>query len=343
MNMKTAAISGILAVLITGIFSCGQINGPNDLIINNVNNLVAFIAVFHDEDPVSSGVESHLVLSDFNNPANYKLVLNRNIVSGNPEFSRDKTKIVGGGSSLSIYDIRKDTVEQLYYRTDEDNFVQLEGYCIVWNYDDSGFYFTPSLPRWHTSQSIFFYTFSDQTVEQVYSGPITSIVPLALLDKNTLLVYSDDQSNVDFPVGFFKMDIISRELTPINNNYLRNWIVRDWKNISFRGGIDWNEELKLLVFSEKHPNLESHIISVTDLDGTYYKNYTSGEEFIAYSPVWGPDGKTIIFSTHPYSTGDREEIWMIDADTGRLIARIEEAFIKNTRDWDAMALITPDF
>ncbi|MFC1492529.1 hypothetical protein ACFL6O_01115 [candidate division KSB1 bacterium] len=338
--MKTVAVSVILAVLIAGCFSCGQINGPNDEIINDVNNLIAFVAHFHEEDPTSSGVESYLVLSDFND---YKLVLNRDIASGNPKFSRDKTKIVGGGASLSVYDIQKDTVEQLYYRTDGDELFQLEGYSIVWNYDNSGFYFTLSEPHWYTSQSIFFYTFSDQTVEQIYAGPITSIVPLELLDKNTLLVYSYDQSNIDFPVGFYKMDIISRELTLINNPYLRNMIERNSKGVLFLDAFDWNEELELLVCSERHPNLDSNIISVTDLDGTYYKSYTSGDEFIAYSPVWGPDGKTIIFSTHPYSTGHREEIWMIDVDKGRLLARIEEDDIKNTRNQNAMALITPDF
>jgi len=338
--IKTAAISGILAVLIAGFFSCGKINGPNDLIINDVNNLVAFIAHFLPEDPVSSDSESHLVLTDF---IDHKLVLDSNIASGNPKFSRDKTKIVGGGIRLSIYDIRKDTVEQLYYRNDEDEFVQLEGYSIVWNYDNSGFYFTPAKPYNFTSPSIFFYTFSDQTVEQFYSGPLTSIVPVELLDMNTLLVYSYDQSYVDFPVGFYKMDISSKDLTPINNPYLSNMIERDWKNILFLDAFDWNEELELLVYSEMYPNVANHNISVTNLDGTYYKSYTSGNEFKAHSPVWGPDGKTIIFSTHPYSTGIREEIWMIKVDTGEVIACIKEDEIKNTRGRNAMALITPDY
>ncbi|MCP4724564.1 MAG: hypothetical protein GY863_05995 [bacterium] len=40
--IKTAVITGILAVFLAGCFSCSQINEPNDLIINDVNNLVVF-------------------------------------------------------------------------------------------------------------------------------------------------------------------------------------------------------------------------------------------------------------------------------------------------------------
>ncbi len=340
--LKTAAISGILLILITGCFSCSQIIGTNNNVFDGVyNDPVAFIAHFLTEDMHSSSLDSHLILSDLNNPVGYKLVLDKSIAYYNPKFSRDRTKIIGGGINLSIYDIQEDIVERLYYRTDTDEFIQLEGYSIVWNYDDSGFYFSPSEPREYLSPCIFFYKFSDRTVEQVYSGPLTSIVPLELLDKNTLLVYSYDQSNIDFPQGFYKMDISSKELSLINNSYLQNMIDRDWKNILFLDAFDWNEELKLLVCSERH--LGSNIISVTNLDGTYYKKYTTGKEFLAYSPVWGADGKTIIFATHPNSTGDKEEIWIIDVETGGMRAFMKEDDVKNPFGRKAISLKTPDF
>jgi Tol biopolymer transport system component len=104
---------------------------------------------------------------------------------------------------------------------------------------------------------------------------------------------------------------------------------------------DWNKELKLLVYLEhsREPYYTGYRISVTNLDGTYYKNYTIGD-YQDLHPVWGPDGKTIIFNRK--IIGDdidvSGKIMIIDCKTGMIREFITPDMIPN-----CLSLSYPDF
>ncbi|KPK90332.1 hypothetical protein AMJ80_08545 [bacterium SM23_31] len=88
--------------------------------------------------------------------------------------------------------------------------------------------------------------------------------------------------------------------------------------------LNWNDKYGLFVYSEIDSSVEGRKISVTNLDGSYYRSYTSGDYHDDH-PVWGPEGRYILFErsydihTQPFNY----RIMLIDRETG-----IVENFLK---------------
>ena len=92
-----------------GLFSDNEFDVPNE-------DLVAMIAVF--DNPDENGVyPAKLVLADYYNPTDYKIVTDKPIRAIEPVFSRDKTRILFGdvnsgiedaGPQLTLYDVENE-------------------------------------------------------------------------------------------------------------------------------------------------------------------------------------------------------------------------------------------
>ena len=67
----------------------------------------------------------------------------------------------------------------------------------------------------------------------------------------------------------------------------------------------------LFVYAQSDSTIPGYKISVTNLDGSYYRSYTSGEYIDDY-PVWGPEGKYILFNR------GLKRIMIIDVKTGEV-------------------------
>jgi Tol biopolymer transport system component len=126
------------------------------------------------------------------------------------------------------------------------------------------------------------------------------------------------------PPGLYFMDLQGNYISRINNPHLYGY------------GFpltDWNNDLKLLVYTEMYKaDVYRWKISVTNLDGSYYKNLTpeGNFDFIAY---WGPDGKSILFERH--NGGNSTEGWYnskimkVDFNTGKVSELFNPNMIEN--------------
>ena len=236
-----------------GLFSDNEFDVPNE-------DLVAMIAVF--DNPDENGVyPAKLVLADYYNPTDYKIVTDKPIRAIEPVFSRDKTRILFGdvnsgiedaGPQLTLYDVENENIQLL----------GIWGGIVTWNFEDSGIYFSN-----HPAVRILFYRFSNQTVDVIKYGDEYAV---ALKGQDTLIVFSHTVAETGQQFGFYFMDLEGNYLSRIDNPYLGF-------NSSKAYNPNWNDELGLFVYAEIDSTVSGSKISVTNLDGSYYETYTSGE------------------------------------------------------------------
>ncbi len=101
--------------------------------------------------------------------------------------------------------------------------------------------------------------------------------PVGFTGQDTLIVFSDDTMSTQQPPGFYYMDSSGNYLGRIDNQHFE-FIKGDqysYKKAAWRP--DWNEELGLVVYSQKDTTFQGTKIAVTNLDGTYYETFTSGQ------------------------------------------------------------------
>jgi len=393
--MKKLGIICLLSLLVISLSLCRKdVNGPEeeqeedeeifdpeipkpDENVFNVplKDLVALTAVFNETDKVGNFVEK-LVLLDYNDPANYKIVkllvdpddyfkyyrednpsvyeivtMDQTITAYAPKFSPDKTKILLGdqirhamdaGPHLFLYNIIEET-GKLLFRDDIMWPLYGNGISTVWNNDNTGFYFTRLPAPFTFEQAVFYYDFFSKIPEFVYRSRYFAVYPEALISPDTLMVFSNDSLVTGQSPGFYFMDTNGNYLSRLNNPHL---LGRSRSGMLIKAsGIDWNSRLRLLVYAEAIQT--SHItfkISVTNLDGTYYINYTLGEYDNDVHPVWGSDGKTILFERNKFNTiyemGDprNSNIMIINIQSGNVIRFIDPRNING-----AVGLRFPDY
>ena len=311
--MKKPGIIFLLSLTFIILSSCKKdINGPNNVIIDQQKNLVAVTGYF-----VKNGVHStHIVLVDFYNPKNYKIITDTTMRAVEPRFSNDKRKILFGdmfhygydaGVGLVLYDLMNDTFLPLYYRI--VSFVPP-----VWNYDDTGIYYSVYMG------GLLFYLFSIQASESLHGGQdFLPDWPVGLKGQDTIIVFAYK----DGKPGFYLADLNGNYLGTIDNPHLE-LINRNGINKKAAYNPNWNDKLGLFVYAQSDSTIPGYKISVTNLDGSYYRSYTSGE-YIDDHPVWGPEGRYILFdrSYDVHSQPLNYRIMLIDRETG-----IVENFLK---------------
>lgn len=290
----------LLLFIAVQFISCDSTTAP--VTEHNAKNLVAFTAVFDEKYENGRNFEK-LVIADFNDPSSYKILTDTNIIASKPYFSRDKSKIIFGDISKLDHDPQFVLYE---YLTNQMELLEIpsthspiSGRNVVWNYNETGFYFSNSPPPFTIQEDVLYYSLAEKSIIRVHFGKGYSVYPVALLSIDTLIIFSNNTEETQQPVGYYLMDSNGNYIDKINNTHLdyinRNGIIK-------KGAlnIEYSASSNLFVFAEIDSNVEGYKIAVTDFSGNYYKEYTAGN-FIDDHPKWGPDGKTILF--------DRREIF----------------------------------
>ena len=310
-------------------FSCGWITGPgSEFQLPPPENLVSMVAVFNERYTPNGAHVEKLVLVDFNNPSNYKIVTNSTMRPEVPKFSQDKTKILftdlrrfanDEGPQFAVYDITAQEIEFLYHNNDQINPVR--GFRFIWDRDNNGFFH--SMETFIGNLSLFFHDLSTDISTTLQTAPhiLADIYPAVLADSERLIVFSSDSIETQQPEGFYFTDRNGKYLSRIDNPHLMSKTrVNKLTREAFT--LDWNEASGLIVYAEHFAVgaiNNNRTISVTNLDGSYYKRYTSGSD-TDFFPVWGPDGKTILFERKPHFTLSADpkdnRIMILDIETG---------------------------
>lgn len=161
-----------------------------------------------------------------------------------------------------------------------------------------------------------------------------------MIDENTLIVFSNDSLVTGQPPGYYLMNTNGNYISRVNNPHLLGRSKSGKLLESY--DLDCNSKLGLLVYGESFQS-EYGIgskISVTNLDGSYYINYTSGEYYDS-EPAWGPEVKTILFERVPLiyaSHFTHSKIMILNIETGEVREFIIPSFIDG-----AISLRYPDY
>ena len=271
-----------LNLIILIIISCSDINGP---IKWDKENLVAFSAIFNTD----SDYTGRIVIADYNHLTNYKIVTPPDLKAVEPVFSNAKEKILFGldgimahGYQFAVYDINTGEMEKLYTSNITDS-TPVFGEYPVWDLDDKGFYFT----QYHTysiAMGIYYYDLTTKEVTGLYTPQDASVYVVGLKSPDTLIVFSNkyilasQDSNSFFFMsksGEYFSQIINPNLVLIN---------KDGINEKAAYYSNWNYKIKQVVYSASDVSQKGYAISITDIDGTYNKQYTS--LYYDTRPVW---------------------------------------------------------
>ncbi|KPK90308.1 hypothetical protein AMJ80_08580 [bacterium SM23_31] len=335
--MKKLLIIWFFSLIVISLSFCRKdVNGPGNEINNpkdegfNVphKDLVALKCVFTEN-------YSGLLLLDYYDPSNYKIVKDPPACVRTPRFSANKDKIIfntkpyapGAGYSFALYDVNKDTVKNIRRLSG----LNLYGERPVWKYDGSGFYYYVYLG------GVYFYQFDTQLDYNFGPGNFLIHELYGLKGTDTLMVYGYDKKLGKQSYGNYFTDHEGSFLTRIDNPYLEPVHCSTGIISEYSKRLRWNSTAGLFVCSEYDSTLNGRKISVTNLDGSYYRSYTSGDYTDDY-PVWGPEGKTILFNRTewivPYFY--YHGVMIIDVETGEVSKFINPETINGAiRLWDA--------
>jgi len=351
--MKKIGILLVISSIIVSLPLCGLITGYDynwtidELIQKRPQNLVALVVDFGEKNENGQSF-SRLVLVDFYNPAQYKIVMGGEYAPlYTPRFSLDKSKILFGdafhgaydaGPQFVLYDIQNETSQPLFHlsgnKVEPDELV---GIYQVWNYDNSGFYFTQE-PAWFF-QDLFYYDFSEQKVRMVKGGKGYYYVrPMCMMGDDKLVVASTNTEETGQPRGYYLMDLEGNYISRIDNPNFEQ-IVRNQLRKKGAWNLNWNDKSGLFVYTEDDSTIQGYKISVTNLDGSYHRSYTSGE-YIDDHPVWGPEGKYILFDRTNTIKGEKigRFVYIIDVKTGAVSMFVNPGDIPG-----AISIAYPDY
>lgn len=281
---------------------------------------------------IISGYEQ-IVLIDFNDPTNFKIVTNNDHRNIYPRFSPDRTKLVFLDKAMGfvhspqvvLYSLADNSTTFL---TDSLLLLGRVGANdpILWNEDGSVLYY-----RFRSSsfQDDFWrYDFASKRAFSVISTVGTSEYPVAMIDPDTLIAFSNDTATTKEPWGYYFMTPTGRYLSYLTNEHLR---------LINRGGIttkgayypNLNRRVGLLVYAETESTFAGHKVAITDLSGNYYNTYTKGD-YVDDFAVWGPDDKWILFDrveTIGSPSPSRHRIMVLNLQSGEVKQFVDPAVI----------------
>ena len=338
--MKKLLILCFFSLIVISLSFCRKdVNGISEpdqertidwVIQNRPQDLVAVTAMFLNEDENKPWKESSaIVFVDFYNTRNYKIITDSSMIAGYPRFSREKRKLIYGdvynglydlGDEFVVYDIKDETFQHLLIR----------GELPVWDYDATGFFYTKE-PSFGFSY-IRYYRIDDQHWETI-SGPeyppetgYAIVYPVGLKGQDTLIVFSNITEETGQPPGYYFMDFQGNYLSRIDNPYIGK-------------SEQWNNDIGLFVFYEIDTVNGGRKIGVTNLDGSYYRIYTSGQYYDDF-PCWGPEGNYILFNRADdiRGTGIPYKLMIIDVQSGEV-----SEFLKPGDIPGAIKYMYPDF
>ena len=290
--MKKYYQSHGLTILILSLFACSS----NPIGPNPGDNPADWIAA-------TARIQrfQQIVLINYDNPSVFKIITDNDHQNKEPVFSNDKTMLIYQDShtgfahegQLILYNLKNGKTKPLMF--DVQRNYPLTGEGVVWSPDDDAIYYHITediVGAAHTD--IFCYDLKTETVRRLTKTFWYSEWPVGFKGLDTLIVVSTDTAVTKQPMGFYFMDLNANYLSRINNPHLE-LVNRSGINLKAAYHPEWNDELDLLVYAQVDSAFPGIQIAVTNLDGTFYKTYSTGGSFIDDYPCWGPNGKSILF------------------------------------------------
>ena len=296
-------------------------------------------AVFEDTLEGEATTAHRLVVTDFQDPSDYRVLRNAGDHVGEaylgPEkrrivFEKDARLIRDAGGRLALYDLERDEVRLL----PDAPFTGTGGGNVVWEADGSGVYYNVGGGLAGIGPLVH-YDFEKQKAR--FLAQRTR--PYGLRGRTSLLVYNRRPVNKGrFPFYFFDGEI--EEYTEhVRNEYLK---IVEWEDES-RGGHKYaaftpayRSETGLVAFWQKS-NDETRL-AITDVKGDCFGTYTNGE-YQDDNLDWGPEG-TVLFDRHDSSgtNWNSHRVMVLNAKTGTVRRLIDSEVID-----EAVGLRLPNY
>jgi len=299
--------------------------------------LLALTAVYAETDSNGAPIQ-RIVLVDADNPSSYTIITKNNHASIQPRFAPDKQRLIFGDRTtgavhapqLVLCDIAADTLIPLYLPDllPDGRRVPLGAPTehIVWNSAGTGFYFTNPQSSFSLRQDVLFYDLTRQEITRIHDGNGYSTYPIGLKGADTLIVFSNEAPATGHPTGFYFMDVAGNYLARIQNPHLE-LINRNGINKKVAYHPRWSDDHQLLVMAYHDSTFVGYKIVVANLDGSYYREYTSGE-YIDDFPEWGPAG-TVVFDrvSRGWDPWTAHQVMRLNLETGAVYEFVDPAVI----------------
>ena len=294
---------------------------------------------------LTARVDGHgqIYLVDINDPTHYKQVTDNNHQNAIPTFSPDHTRLIfldltSGfvhNPQMVLYAITDDRIQPLELPNSGHPFPVAGNPPVVFSRDGAGFYFRVA-GSWSGSE-IVYYGFSENTMSALTFTPGPSEFVIGFKGADTLIIFSNDTATTHQPMGFYLMDLEANYLSFIDNPHLE-LINVDGVNKKAAYNPKWNDELGLFVFAHLDSTIPGYRIAITNLDGSFYQAYTSGN-YIDDFPTWGPGGQTVFFHRRRVTDYDGPyRVLVLDVRTGA----VRELMAPESID-DATSLMYPAY
>lgn len=310
--------SGIIIIFI----GCSSINDP---IERDKENLIAFSAIYYTDNDYSG----RIVIMDYKNPTNYKIITHPGLKALEPIFSHNKEKILFGldgisehGYQFAVYDINTSEMEKLYANNISDG-LPLVGTNPVWDLNNEGFYFT----QHHTysiAMGIYYYDLTTEELTELYNPQDASIYAVGIKAPDTLIVFSNKYYLASKDSNcFFFMSKSGEYISQITNPHL---VLINENGVTKKGAYDiyWNHQIKQFVYSAINTDQIGYAISATDIEGTFYKQYTNSN--YDTRPIWGPNNSILYFNRQP-DLMQKKQLYFINTISGSINQFIDPSVI----------------
>ncbi len=264
--------------------------------------------------------DSQIYLVNYDNPSQFTRITNGQYGYVNQKFSPDKQYLiigdVGMGSlgspGLVLYDI-KEKWSRLLIIIGPDLDHPLPGNNVVWHPTEEVIYFY-ALESFALPDINYYNLLTGEHIIIRHNNSEGEMV-VDFIDANTMITWSSRHRDLGTEDnGYYLMDTDGNFLSRITNPHLVQIVVDDIIKQS-ASNLRYNPRSKLLVFSQRDSMLSGKHIAITNLEGTYFKRYTTG--YLDDYPCWGPDDDIVLF--------DRAEI----SDKGRNYTTIMKLNLSN--------------
>ncbi len=340
--MKKDFLKLLPLLILVVIFACGDLITIHK--IDEMPGRVIMTAVYDSLDTNGNFIEK-LVICDYTDPSNFEILTDDSFRVSYPKYSPDKNRILFGdnnryateaGPLLVIYDIETRSCNLIEYNYSTGFGLYGSGH--IWNNDGTGFFYYDVMAVIVIFSTHYYdlTTSSDELVKRG-KGSFGEVTPRAVISSDTLMVFSNDSVTTGQPPGFYFLDESYNYAKRINNPHLIGYNKNGYLREAL--GLDYDRESGLIVYSEHHTDTIGEKISVTNLDGSYYRNYTSGD-FNDLNPVWGYKSETILFMRNPVGPSRHRDsrIMILDVKSGRVREFVSPSVING-----AAGLRSPDY
>ena len=348
-SQRRVALALSWAAFIITLFAsgCELLSGGEDEFDVPPERLMTMTAVYAETDSGGAPVQ-RIILLDYDDPSNYNVVTENDHASVQPLFSPSKQQIVFQDRSTGFvhgpqfihYTLATGEVEPLVMYFPSGAELQIAGLAgsAVWHADEEGFYFTNPSQSFSARQDLLFYRFAERRYEVIHDAGGQTVIPYTMKGQDTLVVFSGEQNYAgQGPLGYYFMDLEGNYLGLVDNPRLE-YVNRD--GVIKKGSLspEWSDEVELFAVAYHDSTFEGYKIVVTDLNGSYWRELTSGEH-IDDHPRWGPGGRTILFDRRPPLSGYFTDYRLMEVDLGT--GEVRE-FAKPSA-FGAVALRFPDY